>query len=647
VQDVGPGTLIANRYAVSHRIQHHPRWDRWAAQDTRLGTEVVVLTFPGGTATAAAAIDAAHRVAGVAEPRLVRVLDVIAPPPDTPSPTFAAVVEEPAEHARTLTRILEQGGLPGEEARRIAGETAKALAAAAARGLRHVVLTPRNVLLLPGGAVRVRGLAVEAALLGLEDTPGAVASRLDATALVGIGYAALTGRWPLTGADSGLPKAPRVGGSVVAPDELAADVCPDLDRLVRTTLVEGAGPITAAEVVASLRPWPSTPSIDVWAERSPMPVVGVAPLAPEGAAGTTPGDPLPPVAPALPPTPSAAGDLPNTFAGQPDSPKDGSSTGRGAAALTAGVSAAASATGAALGKGARRLGEVLSSAGGAAAEAAVRLSERTRHTLDRGDPRDPADPGDLGVPGDPAGLTGPTRPGPTDTLVPVRGEIGRPESRLALAIVAALVVLLAIIGIWGVKQIGSSSGPRALPGVSIPRASALSGTATATAPAGAAPSAAPTAQPTTIPSALTPVAIVGAAGFDSTGGQVPSGTAARAYDGKPDTMWRSGWYTTETFGGLKIPGIGLAVDLGQPTQVRRVAVTVPVAQDFTVYLGTRASIDGATLIGSSSGGTGQVVFDVPAGPVPSGNIVIIFMTKLGPDGDGKFRAQVSEVVVSR
>ena len=45
MQHVGPGTLIGDRYAVSHRLQQHPRWERWAAHDTTLGRDVVILTL--------------------------------------------------------------------------------------------------------------------------------------------------------------------------------------------------------------------------------------------------------------------------------------------------------------------------------------------------------------------------------------------------------------------------------------------------------------------------------------------------------------------------------------------------------------------------------------------------------------------------
>ena len=726
MREIGPGTLIAGRYAVSHRIQQHPRWERWAAYDTSVGREVVALTVVGGTPAAAAAVDAARRAAGVADPRLVRVLDVIPGPDDEHPPDVFAIIEEPLIGARTLTKILSLGGLPGDEARRITGEAAMALEAAAARGLRHVVLTPRNVLLLPDGAVRVRGVAVEAALLGLEDTPAAVASRLDARSLVGVGYAALTGRWPLAGADSGLPRAPVVGGAVVAPDELAADVCPDLDRLARDTLIDGAGPITAAEVRAALRPWPSGPTIDLTGDRRGPSILGSsgidAPANSVGAQGVSvsPGGVGPSAGEAVP---DPAGAPPGSVASA------GSDAGAGAGLAGAGMAAApaaptaptaptaaagststvAASVAASLTKGARRLGSALGSAGTAAAGVAERLGERTRHTVERVSRRGEAtgpqtSSGDGGVlsdsqanppvagsgdAGSPTVATGwespltaeaadPDEPHRTwrrpemyledatldsvlddgeasvDTpapLVPASGPMGQDESRLALALVAGLVVLLAVFGIWGLPRLTVSAPPRP---PATTTASASTAKVTTSAGASAAGAGAAASAPASTPSAtvaaggtLVGVPISGAATFDGNAGQVASSSAARAFDGKPDTMWRSGWFSSENFGGLKTPGVGLILDLGQQTQVRQVSVTVPVAQDLTVYVTNRASLEGATAIGTSSGRTGQLVFEVPAGPVAAGQLIIVFVTKLGPDGSGKFRAQVSEVTVSR
>lgn len=742
MQHVGPGTLIGDRYAVSHRLQQHPRWERWAAHDTTLGRDVVILTFAGGTPAAAAAVDAARRAAAVTEPRLVRVLDIVTPPttdaqvPSSPSgspseaaggsaggPASAAIVcaiiEEPVERSRSLTRILEQGGLPADEARRITGEAAMALDAAAARGLRHIVLTPRNVLLLPDGSVRVRGVAVEAALLGLEDTPADVGARLDATALVSIGYAALTGRWPLGGADSGLPRAPVVGGTVVAADELGADACSDLQRLARATFVEHAGPSTSADVLAGLRPWPKGPTVDLWGDRRPPAVPsategqGAGPRAGQGAGaggGTAAG--AGPAAPSLvqPDSPAAQ---PFSSQQQPSSSAGGGATaegvslatGAGGAAGGAGATSAAAtaaAVSAAMAKGARGVGSALGAAGTAASQAASRLGGRARHTVERLSTRPepatdegiasaPAAPGagapeasSAQPPGSPGSGT-PTAPGPSAPrvapgaprvvaprtlrapdliredatlasvlapvdspledavpLVPITGELGRDESRLALAIVAGLVVLLAVLGIWGLPKLTSGGTT----GGSVTTAR-VTRTATVTSSAGATGAGATAGDGPAVVASLTPVAIIGAATFDASAGQVASSSAPRGYDGNAATMWRSKWYSNEKFGGLKVPGIGYIVDLGQQTEVRRVTVTLPAPQDITVYVANRASLDGVTAIGSSTGQSGQLVFDAPAGPVSSGQLVIVFVTKLGPDGAGNFRAQVSEVAVSR
>ena len=737
MHEVGPGTLIADRYAVSHRLQQHPRWERWAAHDTTLGRDVVILTFASGTPAAAAAVDAARRAAAVTEPRLVRVLDIVTPPSSAHSPDAAtqagnddvaelcAIVEEPVERSRSLTRILEQGGLPADEARRITGEAAKALDAAAARGLRHIVLTPRNVLVLPDGAVRVRGVAVEAALLGLEDTPAAVGARLDATALVGIGYAALTGRWPLSGADAGLPRAPIVGGTVVAADELGADACLDLDRLARAAFVEHAGPSNAAEVLAGLQPWPNGPTVDLWGDRRSSgdsstgdsstgdPSLGASTVggssATRQADGSAPGNPADDTA-------ETPGRGPNLAAAQqvssdPGAMAGGTPGGESGAALGASAAASAASVSAAMTKGARGVGSALGAAGTAAAQAASRLGERARHTVDRLSTRaepvagdaPPAAGASSPVPTTPVPTTSapttpaptplsaaappapaparpsgprPSRPGSTsagrprvaaprtlrapDTiredatlasvltpvdspledavpLVPITGEFGRDESRLALAIVAGLVVLLAVLGMWGLPKLTSVGLPNA-PGAAAGATSKATGTAKPGSPAATGAAAG---------GALTPVAIIGAATFDASAGQVASSSAPKGYDGDVATMWRSKWYSNDKFGGLKVPGIGYVVDLGQQTEVRRVTVTVPVAQDITVYVANRASLDGATSIGSSAGKSGELVFDAPAGPIASGQLVIVLVTKLGPDGSGKFRAQVSEMAVSR
>src|SRR5690349_18815152 len=178
-----------------------PHAERWSAHDTTLERDVVVVCFLEGDPYAAATLDAARRAAGIDNHRLVRVLDV------GRSEGIAFFVEEAIHDAHTLTQILAQGGVPAEEARRLAGETATALEASRARGLHHLALTPSSVLRGADGTVKVRGVATAAALAGVEEVESTQASRIDAVGTVAIAYAALTSRWPLPGHVQGLEAA--------------------------------------------------------------------------------------------------------------------------------------------------------------------------------------------------------------------------------------------------------------------------------------------------------------------------------------------------------------------------------------------------------------------------------------------------------
>jgi hypothetical protein len=252
VQGVGPGSLLGGRYLVQRRVSQHSRYERWAAADQTLDRDVVLLCFDADGPVASPALDAARRAAGVEEPRLVRVLDV------GRDDAIAFVVEESLNGARSVTSVLDDGGLPAEEARRIVGEAASALERARARGLHHSVLTTRSVFRMQDGSIKVRGLATEAALVEADDVPPDQATRGDTVALVALSYALLTGRWPLPGPDSGLEAAPRVVGGIAAPSEIAVGVPADLDFVARRTLSENAGPQTPGELVDQIGPWSPT-----------------------------------------------------------------------------------------------------------------------------------------------------------------------------------------------------------------------------------------------------------------------------------------------------------------------------------------------------------------------------------------------------
>jgi len=682
VQSVGPGSLLGGRYVVQRRVSQHTRFERWTAADQILDREVVLLCFEADGPQAPATLDAARRAAGIEESRLVRVLDVGS------NDGVAFVVEEPLTGARSLTSVLRDGGLPAEEARRIVGEAASALESARVRGLHHQVLTPRSLMRLEDGFVKVRGLATEAALLEAEESSPDSASRTDAVALVSIAYAALTGRWPITGPDSGLEAAPRVVGGVAAPSEIAAGVPADLDLIARHTLNDDTGPLSPGDLAGQIAPWSPTPLGAVRPGRAgtgsrTQPLQRDPATGGVARAGQSPRRPAPKSgarsrAPAVGAQRSSgqtvlgmgidargrqarrdAGQLEagQLEAGQPEDDEAAFDRGTGrsgpgrpaalagavASGAAAGTAAVAKGVGAAIGAAGSAASSVSSTFGGLARTAADRAAEKSAARAERrqteGLTDDLFDGRDIRLSetleesdeeiGPPVPLLSGARAEPLD----------RQQSKLALLFVGAFVLVAAVLGVWGLPKLGpASTSTRGTPVV----------TATATATASASPTTGPTtpaATETTAPPAQ-PVAIVAGQAWDPEGdNQEGNASVPQAFDGRPDTMWRSQAYTSAPFGGYQKSGIGLVLNLGQQSDVHEVAVDLVGGADLTVYLASRLSLDGATKIGTSSGQDGTVTLKAPGGTA-RGQLVIVWFTKLAPDGEGKFRAQVAEARVS-
>lgn len=644
---LAPGDSLDGRYTLLESAGSGPAWSRWLADDAVLGRRVVVMCVTAEGPAGLAALDAARRAAGIDEPRLVRVLDA------GQSHDLAFVVEEPLNQARSLTEVLTERPLPAEETRRVIGEIASTLVVAGGRGLHHLALTPDSIWLTEEGAVKVRGLATEAALLGRDETTDQPA-RADAFALLRLAYAALTGHWPASGDPPGesepthavsgpehdvsepehdvsgpehevsgpqhevsgpqhelaagvhparrdvlpatLPAAPIEDGYPVAPSALVPSVSQEFDDLVAavTGPVESATraalqpPDSPAAIAARLRPWTPMPLVDYrpsTPDAEPTAAATGNPVEPSGLASDPPvdDDPLAPTE-ALPV---------QTIEDPPASPPAAAAYRPAPEAATPAPNAPPAAV---------QLERPQTDA---------RLSEVLVETDAPPEPPAPLMPGQVRDP-------------------------GRPDPRAALGLVALLVIAFAALGIWGLPRLSgidlTASGAKK----STPASATGTGTGTGAPSAGDAGS-------------LTPVAILQGASFEPGGdGQVTSRSAASAWDGNPATLWRSNkWYGSEDFGGLSRPGYGLIADLGQVTPVRRVTVTLPAAQDITVYIANQAGLDQATKIGESAGKSGELVFTVAPGTPANGQLVIVMVTKLGPDGPGKFRAMVSELQVAK
>jgi hypothetical protein len=639
VHGVGPGSILGGRYTTTVRISQSALHERWRASDHTLEREVILVCFPSGSHVAAAGLDAARQAAGVEDHRLVRVLDV------GTDGAVSFIVEEPLTGATALSTLLQAGGLPPDEVRRITGESAQALEKARQRGLHHLGLTPDSILRMPDGEVKIRGLATEAALTDAVRASEERASRLDAIGLVRIAYAGLTGRWPAGGPDApravrGLAPAPTVVGGLAAPSEISVGVPADLDLICRLTLNQDAGPLSPGDLALQIAPWPTSPPASdgasgiglTPARRGPgatqvLPAVQAPASELYGrlSAGGVGSDAPTLEQPAVRPVPAAEA-TPRTSlapAGAPAEP---------------GVAGAAAAAGAAVAGAAGAIGGKVGSFARAAAErASARVAERrAAHDHFEGqdialtEALDEAPPGELEPP------------------LPLLGHAAHDapsgaQSRAALAIVAVLVLVALVIGINNVAKIGQSDRPVARPTVTV----TATRPSTTTGSSQTSPGQTSTEPPSTSsnPAPVAGSLIVGGKGFDPQDDNTESDNRAYlAFDGDPSTKWESRWYGSNTYNGKK-EGVGLVLDLAQPTVLHEVTVTLPGGQDVYVFAANAESLDGAQAIGSISGEDGTVTLR-PAKELQPATKVILWVTKPVPsEAPNHYRAQIFEVAV--
>jgi hypothetical protein len=648
VRGVGPGTVLGGRYTVRRRLEQLHGTERWSADDTTLGRTVSLLCIAGDDHRTPALLDGARRAASVTHGVFVRILDVGS------DEDVSFVVEEDLGEARTLAELVTDGGVPGDEVRRITGEVAAALESAGHRGMHHLDLKPDDVLRTPDGDVRLRGLETAAVRAGEDGAEAEDAARRDAVGVVALTYAGLTGLWPLGAGGSGLAAAPRVSGGVAAPSEIAAGVPRDLDAICRLTLNDDQGPTSPGDFARQVAPWPSrqvvgravprdasTPDTGEDAADAPGPdpsdtlgrkgpeaglaagvatatvataTVGTSAAAAGAAAGGGPHtdtevDEVTRVIPVQDQTPDWLRATPMSSPASAGTPVP-----RGdldAELLDGDDVAAVGATTAVAGA----LGSVGERVGSFARRAVDKVSELSPDTAPR------PDQGDLEAPA---------------PLVPAE-PLTKDESKLALAIVVGFVVLAMVIGIYGVSRIGShtdSPGDLAAPATRT----------TTVAPSSAAPSGSLSPSASQTAGAPEPLAILKVEAYDPGGdGAENNNLTPKVYDGNNATGWFSENYRSDTFGGLK-KGVGVIVDLGPNKKPQTVELTIPHPSDIEVYVGPDNRLEGATKIGEKADANGTVTFDVP--PDVSGQYVVIWFTKLNADDNGKRRAWLNEVVVT-
>jgi hypothetical protein len=218
------------------------------------------------------------------------------------------------------------------------------------------------------------------------------------------------------------------------------------------------------------------------------------------------------------------------------------------------------------------------------------------------------------------------------------------HARFVIAVVIGFVLLVVIIATLSLR--GLQPPTRLLPNDTtrpVPSGGATTGSGgrasgSTTPPA----SLSPTPQVTTATPAASPQ-IAGVQAIDPQGdGQENNSQATKAVDGDPKTAWKSNYYQTADFAGLK-SGLGLVLDLGPQAGPDVQQVTVDVAgSGGQVELRTAPGpgLDGSTVVAQATIDNGPAVL-TPAKPVNASHLVLWF-TKL-PKTDGKYQLIVSEI----
>lgn len=242
----GPGTAV-DRYTLGALISAAGGQgiELWQAYDPVLDRPVALRLIPRQHPRALATAEAARAAATVEHRNLVAVLDVLDDVTLTgggdTDQMFTVIVHEWSP-GRTLADLLEerQGeALPVADAIHLARQVAVAIVEAHRAGVVHGRIRPGCLLIIGStdpqqeGQVRVRGLAVDAALWGPSPNPP-----VDLPDCHGIGsllYTALTARWP-EGLADGISGAPRHAGELLTPTAVVADIPGYLDDIASRSI---------------------------------------------------------------------------------------------------------------------------------------------------------------------------------------------------------------------------------------------------------------------------------------------------------------------------------------------------------------------------------------------------------------------------
>ena len=597
---IRPGDVLADRYLLVDLLSESGSGRFWRAHDRILDRHVSVHVLAPDDERAEGLMAAARLSAALHDRRILRVLDV------DQTDEVCYVVNEWGSGRSIDIIVAHEGPVGGRRAAWIVSEVAESIAAAHDAGVAHGRLVPENVMIDQTGSVRIIGLAVEAALLGLPS--GRMST--DVTDLAGLLYYLLTAKWPGV-SRSGVPAAPLENGRVLRPRQVKAGVQRPLDNLcdqvlnapgaagdahlpglrsahgIREALRDFVGDVAAmAEAEASAGRQPGAPL-----PGRPAPLGGPTmrfPAAGTGAPAASPGPPRD--------APAESADLP-TQAGVPIFDDDNDEVSWLAARAEK-------------------------------PPPPPPFEEPPERPLFAPEPADgrPSRTPRPGGAAPPSQEFWPWDAGTGSGVIPAAeededdGVPGRSWMKLAAAVAGSCLLLIAIVFAFNLGR-GRS-------------------------PLGADPDPAPDPSEPTLSTSGTPITGITAIDLDPQGDPPEENRelAPLAVDGDPSTAWRSVTYEQDLGpGGLKT-GVGLRVDLGSSQQVSDVDLSLGgTPTDVSIYLSDKAprGVAGLTQVASVTAAEQErVTLDEPA----TGRFLVLWFTSL-PAAEGGYRGEVAEVVV--
>ena len=239
----------------------------WRGRDEVLDRDVAIRVVDADDPRVPAFLAAARAAALVEDRRLLRVLDVLelttlddpqVGDPQVGDRQVSIVVSEWAT-GTTVDALLDpehQSALSISQAAAITADVAQAIAAGLASDTCHGRLRPTSVIVTDIGEVRVRGLAVDAALFGPLGSGDALEGgrawrAADVDGLGSLLALLTTGRWPGPPLP-GLAETPTARGHVLLPSNLRADIPRAIDELVARSVRRAERPRGTTELTDAI-----------------------------------------------------------------------------------------------------------------------------------------------------------------------------------------------------------------------------------------------------------------------------------------------------------------------------------------------------------------------------------------------------------